>query len=205
MAKDTTKKPAAKKSATKKPAAKPAAKKPATKSVSKSASKPSSTQAAPRSTATPATLRSDEDRPITAVVLMVFTKCNGAVSLLIGKEPFEKWGVPVGAKDEQEQLGSAYSRVFSNKTGHDLPKETKVKEVKYHNVMVKLIYTDDCVPDKLGPKAKSSDSMIQLYHIPVKSLYEFLQSPKPDMALRPIFTTMMVDNKQTIDAFIKQI
>lgn len=146
------------------------------------------------------------DQPVRSAVVLLFTKCNGTNVLLIGKETYEKWGPPGGGlMDEKEDPDKAAEREFTEEVGHPLPTIKDSKSFRYRNAHVRMMYTDQCIDTKIGPKAKTPHELLALAHIPVKDLYKLLASPKEDMPLRPIFISMMIDNKKVIEQFIEKM
>lgn len=145
------------------------------------------------------------EKPIGATVALVFTKCKDGVSLLVGKETYEKWGPPGGKKEPSEDDKKAVAREFQEETGYVLPKMKLEEQFRYRNTMVFLYYTEECINTKLGPKVKKPLELTELKLCPIKDLYKLLENPKPDMPLRNIFISMMIDHKKEVEAFMKKI
>ncbi len=145
------------------------------------------------------------DQPIKAAVVLLFTKCRGGVALLLGKENYEKWGPPSGYVNPNEDPDVAAVREFQEEVGQPLPKPKSEVSFRYRNAHVKLIYTEDCVEPKIGKLAKEPRELMELAHIPVNLVYDLLAKPKPEMPLRAVFISMMMDNKKVIGEFMKKI
>ena len=144
----------------------------------------------------------DDDQPIRAAVVLIFTKCKGKVSLLIGKESYEKWGPPGGYVEQGEEPNKAAEREFIEEVGYALPPIKNERIFRYRNTHVRMIYTEDCIDAKIGPKAKKPLELLALSYIPVDQLYKILMTPDVKLPLRSIFIAMMVDNKKEVDTFL---
>ncbi len=190
--------PDKKKSAAKKPAAKkPAAKKPDAPKASPAKADVKPLNHTPKS--------KDENQEIRAAVVLLFTKCNGEISVLLGKETYEKWGPPSGGLNPGEDPAKGAEREFVEEVGHDMPSAKHDTSFRYRNVYVKCLYTDTCVEAKIGPKAKKPNEFLELTHIPMKKLYDLLANPQPTMPLRAVFIAMMMDNRKEIEAFMSKL
>lgn len=195
------------------------AKKPAAKPAVKSATKPAAKDKPVKSTPKPVVKSPNvfgvakEDRPVpksendvTSVALMLFTKCDGAVVLLICKEAYEKWGIPSGYVVSGETPDHAFKRVFVDEIGVDLPAIKKQDKIQVRNTLVYMLYTDVCVSTKIGPKAvKGPEMLLELMHIPVGSIYKFIENPSVDTQLKSVFITTMLDLKPRVDTFVKSM
>ena len=182
---------------------KAAAKKPATKLASKKAVVVRQTTPVPAMPADVGKPRSKmDDQPIRAAVVLMFTTCKGKVSLLIGKESYEKWGPPGGYVEQGEEPNKAAEREFVEEVGYGLPPLKKEKTFRYRNTHVRMMYTETCIEAKIGPKARKPHELLGLSYIPVSDLYKILMTPDVKMPLRSIFIAMMVDNKKEIDTFL---
>jgi hypothetical protein len=182
------------KAVAKKPVAKPKAKADAKKSGAKKSDKAPIAKRSDR-------LTTDE---VKAVVILLFTKCDGQVSLLIGEENYNKWGAPTGSLNLGEKPEDAAKRIFANELGKPMPNVVMHHMTRHNNAMVYMAYSDDCVKD-FGSKVASPPELLELKLIPIKSIYSFIEKPNLDKPLRAIFISMMVDCKKDVNAFIDKI
>jgi len=196
--------PPKKEPAVKKPAAKPVAKapakKPAAKPVAKAPAKKPESKPAAKKPFVP------EENPRASIILLL-TKCKGEIVLLIGKESYEKWGPPGGGIAEKEAPRAAADRIFTEEVGYPMPKIEKEATFRHRNAQVFLLFTADCIEEKLGPKInkKPVQELTALKHVPVKTIYQFLEKPDVDSPLRPVFISMIIEHKKEVDAFIKSV
>lgn len=197
-----TAKPAASKTAAKTAASKTATKKTVdSKSKSKSPAKTATSK-----TATKKPLPAVGDGPVKAAFVLLFTKCATGVQMLLVKENYGKWGAPGGGVKLAEKPEKAAEREFQEETGHKFPKTKKEESVRFRNAHIVLAYTEDCIVEKFGSnKRTGEDEILALKHVPVKDLYKFINSPSKDMAIRPIFTSMMLDNQKVVEKFVSSL
>jgi len=177
------------------------------KAAAKTAKAPAKTKAKSSSvvglktSSKPVTKSKDSDE-IKAVVMLVFTKCNGAVSLLIGKESYEKWGAPGGGLNPSEKLEDACKRIFQTEIGHPMFTSKHSHSFRYKNAQIFMFYTEECIKEEFGPNVKQPSELLELKHVPVSTLYKFIDSPNLDKPLRAIFISMMVECKPQISSFV---
>ena len=211
---------AAKKETTKKPAAKAAAK-PAAK---KTTSKPSSSKSKPaaKSTASPMSTGGPVSKPpvlstpgakmenrhmladnIAAAFVLLFTKCAGTVNIMLVKESYDKWGAPGGGVSTADRTpDDTAAREFKEETGHEMPGLKKKGSFRFRNAHVIMGFTEDCIEPSFGKfKRKGDDEIKELRHIPCKDIYNWISNPTPNTAIRPIFISMLMENKAEIVKF----
>lgn len=137
-----------------------------------------------------------------AVVLILLTKCNGKPSMLLVQENYEKWGMLSGGIESGETPEKALEREFKEETGHSLPSMKKQKSFRYRNAMVYLGYTESCI-DSLSTSRKKPHELLSVELVPLNDIYKLLDNPKPNMPLRSIMISMMMDNKKEVEEFLK--
>jgi ADP-ribose pyrophosphatase YjhB (NUDIX family) len=146
------------------------------------------------------------DGPVKAAFVLLFTKCATGIQMLLVKENYEKWGAPGGGVKLAESPEKAAEREFQEETGYKFPKTKKEESIRFRNAHIVFAYTEDCIEEKFGPsKRTGDDEILALKHVPVKDIYKFINKPSSDMAVRPIFTSMMLDNQKAVEKFVSSL
>ena len=196
--KETAKKPAA---TAKKPAA-TVAKKPAAAAPNKSENR----MVKPSTLSTPGAKMNNrhllEDGYAAAFVLL-FTKCAGSVNIMLVKESYDKWGAPGGGVSPADKsVMETATREFKEETGHELPNLKKQSSFRFRNAHVMMGFTEECIEPSFGKFKRQGDTEIkELKHVPCKDIYNWISNPSPNTAIRPIFISMLMENKADIVKF----
>ena len=181
------------------------AKKPSKEEPDSSSAKVPRKQTKPPQNDRPAIYELKQNNPdmITAVAILMFSKCPSGVALLVGRESYNKWGAPSSALSPNESPDDGFKRCYEEEVGSPMPKCELKDTFNFKNTNVGMFYTTDCV-ENLGPKS-SPEFINDLTRFPVNELFEMIASSNPQYTLRQVFVDMVKDNKKTIADFIKKI